>query len=180
MLSHSANCGLLFGASGNTTPPPGSTCRMRGLGMRSKENGRKRSWTLVSCRKQGPSDRALERVLQRARSPLLMPIVLDAQPVERPCTDPHARWCGRGGVARLPLSRSIRNSAGGRARWSGVSCLIGSFVGALSTRRFLSGYQMVLLRSQFIKRNFNQRCRRRSFQGWAGPPSVFVLAPHCP
>ena len=29
------------------------------------------------------------------------PIVL-AQPLEPPCTDPYARWCGRGGVARLP------------------------------------------------------------------------------
>jgi hypothetical protein len=29
------------------------------------------------------------------------PIVL-AQLLEPPCTDPYARWCGRGGAARLP------------------------------------------------------------------------------
>jgi len=27
---------------------------------------------------------------------------MDAQPTEPPCTDPYARWCGRGGAARLP------------------------------------------------------------------------------
>jgi hypothetical protein len=30
-----------------------------------------------------------------------LPIVL-AQLLEPPCTDPYARWCGRGGAARLP------------------------------------------------------------------------------
>jgi hypothetical protein len=25
-----------------------------------------------------------------------------AQLLEPPCTDPYARWCGRGGAARLP------------------------------------------------------------------------------
>src|SRR6202011_2035216 len=27
---------------------------------------------------------------------------VNAQPAEPPCTDPYARWCGRGGAARLP------------------------------------------------------------------------------
>src|SRR5262252_5154923 len=41
-----------------------------------------------------------------------IPTVLDRQLLEPPCTDPYARWCGRGGAARLPLSRSIpRESA---------------------------------------------------------------------
>src|SRR5262249_49477418 len=35
---------------------------------------------------------------------------LDAQLLESPCTDRYARWCGRGGVARLPLSRSLTPS----------------------------------------------------------------------
>jgi hypothetical protein len=33
-----------------------------------------------------------------------------AQLLEPPCTDPYARWCGRGGAARLPLSRSLAQS----------------------------------------------------------------------
>jgi hypothetical protein len=33
-----------------------------------------------------------------------------AQLLEPPCTDPFARWCGRGGAARLPLSRSLTSS----------------------------------------------------------------------
>jgi hypothetical protein len=34
-------------------------------------------------------------------SPILVRRVL-AQLLEPPCTDPYARWCGRGGAARLP------------------------------------------------------------------------------
>jgi hypothetical protein len=41
------------------------------------------------------------RTSRRSVSPPV-PIVLDAQLLEPPCTDPYARWCGRGGVARLP------------------------------------------------------------------------------
>ena len=33
---------------------------------------------------------------------------LIAQPAEPPDADPHVRWCGRGGVVRLPLSRFKR------------------------------------------------------------------------
>src|SRR5262249_43686292 len=39
--------------------------------------------------------------LQIARSPILVRRVL-AQLLEPPCTDPYARWCGRGEAARLP------------------------------------------------------------------------------
>ena len=35
----------------------------------------------------------------------------EPQLLEPPCTDPYARWCGRGGAARLPLSRSILASS---------------------------------------------------------------------
>ena len=35
---------------------------------------------------------------QRHPSPQAMPL----NSVEPPCTDPYARWCGRGGAARLP------------------------------------------------------------------------------
>jgi hypothetical protein len=45
--------------------------------------------------------RALQCVLQIAWSALPVPSVL-AQLLEPPCTDPYARWCGRGGAARLP------------------------------------------------------------------------------
>jgi hypothetical protein len=44
---------------------------------------------------------ASQCILQIARSPILGRRVL-AQLLEPPCTDPYARWCGRGGAARLP------------------------------------------------------------------------------
>jgi hypothetical protein len=47
------------------------------------------------------SDWTLQCPLQIARSPILVRRVL-AQLLEPPCTDPYARWCGRGGAARLP------------------------------------------------------------------------------
>jgi hypothetical protein len=31
--------------------------------------------------------------------------------LEPPYTDPYVRWCGRGGAARLPLSRSLTHTA---------------------------------------------------------------------
>ena len=37
-----------------------------------------------------------------------------AQSAEPPCTDPYARWCGRGGPARPPLSRLTRVSSSRR------------------------------------------------------------------
>ena len=47
------------------------------------------------------SPRALKCILQIARPAVIVPIVL-AQILEPPCTDPYARWCGRGGAASLP------------------------------------------------------------------------------
>ena len=44
---------------------------------------------------------AFKCILQIARPAVLVPMVL-AQLLEPPCMDPHARWCGRGGTARLP------------------------------------------------------------------------------
>jgi hypothetical protein len=44
---------------------------------------------------------ALKCILQITRPAILVPIVL-AQLLEPPCTDPYARWWGRGGAARLP------------------------------------------------------------------------------
>jgi hypothetical protein len=43
---------------------------------------------------------ALKCILQITRPAILVPIAL-AQLLEPPCTDPYARWCGRGGAARL-------------------------------------------------------------------------------
>ena len=72
-----------------------------GLGVGCKEHGRQRPRSLVSRPQQSPLHRALQCLLQIARSPILVPSVL-AQLLEPPCTDPYARWCGRGGAARLP------------------------------------------------------------------------------
>jgi hypothetical protein len=51
--------------------------------------------------KQGSPQRTLKCVLQIARPPISVPIVF-AQLLEPPCTDPYARWCGRGGTVGLP------------------------------------------------------------------------------
>ena len=57
--------------------------------------------SLVSRPQQSSLYWALKCILQITRSAILVLIVL-AQLLEPPCTDPYARWCGRGGAARLP------------------------------------------------------------------------------
>src|SRR6516164_5657851 len=73
------------------------------LGVRggAAQHGRQRPWTLASRPEQSPLRGTLQCPLQIARSPILVRRVL-AQLLEPPCTDPYARWCGRGGAARLP------------------------------------------------------------------------------
>jgi hypothetical protein len=85
----------------NTTASPRGSCRKWGFGMGCKEHGRERPRSLVSRPKPGPLHWALECLPQIARPPILVPGML-AQLLEPPCTDPYARWCGRGGAARLP------------------------------------------------------------------------------
>src|ERR1700740_2478715 len=70
-----------------------------GLRVGCKENGRQRPRSLVSRPQQSSLYWALKCILPRPA--ILVPIVL-AQLLEPPCTDPYARWCGRGGAARLP------------------------------------------------------------------------------
>jgi len=53
--------------------------------------------------------RALKCVLQIARSPIPVPTVL-APLLEPPCTDPYARWCGRGGAAQVAHVRLCYDS----------------------------------------------------------------------
>ena len=89
----------------NPTAPPRGTHRKWGLRVGCKEHGRQRPRSLVSRPQQSSLYWALKCILQITRSAILVPIVL-AQLLEPPCTDPYARWCGRGGAARLPLSRS--------------------------------------------------------------------------
>ena len=73
----------------------------KGSRLGCKEHGRQRPRSLVSRPEQSPLYRALQCILQIARPPIPVPSVL-AQLLEPPCTDPYARWCGRGGAARLP------------------------------------------------------------------------------
>ena len=54
----------------------------------------------------------------KLRRPSFLREQVSAQSTEPPCTDPYARWCGRGGAARLPLSRS--KYYGGRPSFSRV------------------------------------------------------------
>src|ERR1700676_4124946 len=85
----------------NTTASPNGTGRAESLGVGCKEHGRQRPRPLVSRSQQSSLYWALKCILQIARPAILVPIVL-AQLLEPPCTDPYARWCGRGGAARLP------------------------------------------------------------------------------
>ena len=73
---------------------------LRSLGG-AAQYGRQRPWSLVYRPEQSPLCRALQCLLQIARSPILVRSAL-AQLLEPPCTDPYARWCGRGGAERLP------------------------------------------------------------------------------
>ena len=73
---------------------------LRSLGG-TAQYGRQRPWPLVHRPEQGPLCWAFQRLLQIARSPNLDRNAL-AQLLEPPCTDPYARWCGRGGAERLP------------------------------------------------------------------------------
>src|SRR6266516_1593509 len=95
-----ATAGCSLAPVENTTAPPGGTGRKRGLDMGCQEHGRQRPRSLVSRPQSSPLHRALKCALQIARSPIPVPSVL-APLLEPPCTDPYARWCGRGGAARL-------------------------------------------------------------------------------
>jgi hypothetical protein len=99
-----ATAGRSLAPMENTTASPRGSCRKWGLGMGCKEHGRQRPWSMVSCPQQSPLHWAFQCVLQIARSPILVRRVL-AQLLEPPCTDPYARWCGRGGPARRTLAK---------------------------------------------------------------------------
>src|ERR1700730_314349 len=89
----------------NTASPP--CCAERTASLRGTvEHGRQRPWPLASRPEQSPLHRAFQCPLQIARPPVLDRSAL-AQLLEPPYTDPYVRWCGRGGAARLPLSRSL-------------------------------------------------------------------------
>src|SRR5208282_6053409 len=108
-----ATAGRSLAPMENTTAPPGGSCRKWGLAMGCKEHGRQRPRSMASCPQPSPLRRAPQCVLQIARSPIPVRRVL-AQLLEPPCTDPYARWCGRGGAARLPpipiFGPSLRSS----------------------------------------------------------------------
>ena len=84
----------------NTTASASGTHRTGSPGG-AAQHGRQWPWTLASRPEQSPLRGTLQCSLQIARPPILVRRVL-AQLLEPPCTDPYARWCGRGGAARLP------------------------------------------------------------------------------
>src|SRR5262249_60717841 len=88
-------------AVGDCSPSKGSADRTGGASAVGENYRWQRSWPLVSSPVQGPFYRAFECVLQIARASLVVLGVL-AQPIEPPCTDPYARWCGRGGGGGAP------------------------------------------------------------------------------
>src|SRR5229473_885699 len=100
-LGPTATAGRSVAPMENPTAPPRGTHRKWGLRVGCKEHGRQRPRSLVSRPQQSSLYWALKCILQIARPAILVPIVL-AELLEPPCTDPYARWCGRGGAARLP------------------------------------------------------------------------------
>src|ERR1700692_1467803 len=100
-LGPTATAGRSVAPMENPTAPPRGTHRKWGLRVGCKEHGRQRPRSLVSRPQQSYLYWALECILQIPRPAILVPIVL-AQLLDPPCTDPYARWCGRGGAARLP------------------------------------------------------------------------------
>jgi hypothetical protein len=65
------------------------------------------SWPLVPGPRQSPFCRAFQCILPLARSSFVIRELL-AYLLEPPCTDPYARWCGRGRqatAAPMPISR---------------------------------------------------------------------------
>jgi hypothetical protein len=92
----SRRCGLHRGRR-----PKAFNERNRGKWVGCKEHGRQRPRSVVSRPQQSSLYWALKCILQIVRPAILVPIVL-AKLLEPPCTDPYARWCGRGGAARLP------------------------------------------------------------------------------
>jgi Reverse transcriptase (RNA-dependent DNA polymerase) len=99
-LGPTAIAGRSVASVENTTSPSCSADRTANLGG-TAQYGRKRPWPLEHRTEQSPLCWAFQRLLQIARSPNLGRNAL-AQLLEPPCTDPYARWCGRGGAERLP------------------------------------------------------------------------------
>ena len=76
--------------------------RKRGVGKRSRRaNGGQRSRSVEAGEQPGTGVCAAQCLLRLAWDSEIdwRPI---AQPAEPPYADPHVRWCGRGGAARLP------------------------------------------------------------------------------
>lgn len=57
---------------------------------------------LGGCRDTPPSNRPCETTTSKLSVFPASMWLPELDPVEPPCTDPYARWCGRGGVARCP------------------------------------------------------------------------------
>ena len=109
------NSGPLFGGSGKHHVVGARLCSHKGFRrMRQAKLPAAAAAPVVSPGAE-PSQRGFPMLIQIARSPILVRSVL-AQPLEPPCTDPYARWCGRGGVVRRPLSRSLTLSGHAQRR----------------------------------------------------------------
>src|SRR5205807_1707243 len=100
-LGSVAASGRSVAAVANTAPSPRGTDGARGIPATGGQHRWQRQRPLASRPIQGPLHWALQCPLPIARTPLAGRGAL-AQPLEPPCTDPYARWCGRGGAARLP------------------------------------------------------------------------------
>jgi len=95
-----ATAGRSVASVENTTASPSGTHRAWSRGGVA-QYGRQRPWPLASGPEQSPLCRALQCPFQIAWSSELDRSAL-ASTLEPPYTDPYVRWCGRGGVARLP------------------------------------------------------------------------------
>src|SRR5207253_1118833 len=95
-LGEAATAGRSLAPVENTTASPGGTGRTASL-RGAAQYGQQWPWPLAHRSEQSSLRGALQCVLQIARSSIVDRSAL-AQLLEPPCTDPYARWCGRGGV----------------------------------------------------------------------------------
>src|SRR6266851_8556598 len=96
-------------------PSSGGIVAARGTPATGNQHCWQWSWPLVPGPRQSPFCRAFQCILPLARSSFVIRELL-AQLLEPPCTDPYARWCGRGRqatAAPMPILRANRTELQG-------------------------------------------------------------------
>src|SRR5271154_3108804 len=92
---------LTIGPGGGCVPSPGSSGSVVGRGLLNCDAAASAGTWRHKPPAARPAPRVPQRLTGRAR-PAFPRAQQTDQSAEPPCTDPYARWCGRGGAVRLP------------------------------------------------------------------------------